>query len=105
MRRRKSPLFINLATFVLAMVRMAVDVTDFARTRKDGMATFLNVQEHRWDVALPSLASGDTQPAHLRIGSRERRGGEPPRFVACFSGQVPVIDGQPQSSHVQRTRR
>ena len=82
----------QLAADSSSMVRMAVDVTDFARTRKDGMATFLIVQEHRWDVALPSLASGDTQSAHLRIGSRERQGGQPPRLVAFVSGQVPVIE-------------
>jgi hypothetical protein len=64
-----------------------VDVTDFARSRKDGMATFLIVQDHRWDIAQPSLASGDTQSAHLKIGSRERQGGQPPRLVAYVTGR------------------
>jgi hypothetical protein len=95
----------QLAVDSSSVVRTAVDVTDFALTRKDGMATFLIVQEHRWDVALPSLASGDTQSAHLRIGSRERQGGQPPRLVAFVSGQLPVIKGQTPSSHIQEARR
>jgi hypothetical protein len=95
----------QLAADSSSVARMAVDVTDFARSRKDGMATFQIVQEHRWDVALPSLTGGDTQSAHLRIGSRERQGGQPPRLVAYVSGQVPVIKGQPQSSHIERVRR
>ena len=78
----------QLAADSSSIVRMAVDVTDFARSRKDGMATFLIVQEHRWDVALPSMARGDTEPAHLRIGSRERKGGQPPRLVAFVSGEA-----------------
>jgi hypothetical protein len=83
-----------------SMARMAVDVTDFVRSRKDGMATFLIIQEHRWDVALPSLTKGDTQSAHLRIGSRERKGGQPPRLVGFVSGQGPAIEGQQQSSRI-----
>ncbi len=95
----------QLAAESSSMARMAVDVTEFARSRKDGMATFLVVQEHRWDVVLPSLAGGDTQSAHLRIGSRERQGGQPPRLVAFVSGQAPVIKGQSQSSHIQKAGR
>ena len=88
-----------------SMSRLAMDVTDFVSARKDGMATFMIVQEHRWDIALPSLAKGDTQSAHLRIGSRERKGGQPPSLVAFVSGQVPGIEGHPQSSNIQKAQR
>ena len=79
------------------MTRMGIDVTDFALTRSDGMATFLIVQEHRWDVAQPSLASGDTQAAGLRIRSRESGSGTPPRLVTVHSSSPPVIESHPQS--------
>lgn len=48
-----------------------LDVTEFFRTQSDGRLSFLVVQDPRWDVALPSLESGDTQPGGLRIASRE----------------------------------
>jgi hypothetical protein len=79
----------QLAANSSSMIPIAVDATDFVRTRHDGMATFLIVQEHRWDNDLTTLASGDTQAAHLLIGSRERRGGKPPRLVAFASDHVP----------------
>lgn len=95
----------QIATDSTSMNRLAVDVTDFAHSRKDGFATFLIVQEHRWDISLPALEKGDTQPAHLRIGSRERQGGQPPRLVAFVSGRSPAIEGHPQSSHTKNPRR
>jgi hypothetical protein len=79
------------------MTRMGIDVTDFALTRSDGMATFLIVQEHRWDVAQPSLEIGDTQAAGLRIRARESGSGTPPRLVA-FVSPPPVRDDHPQSA-------
>lgn len=88
----------QLAADSAEMQRMGIDVTDFALSRADGLASFLVVQEHRWDVAVPSLDSGDTQPAGLRIRSRRNPGGTPPRLVAFVSGQPPVIDVHPQSS-------
>jgi hypothetical protein len=90
----------QLAADSAEMTRMAVDVTDFALSRTDGMASFLIVQEHRWDVALPSLESGDTQPAGLRIRSRETQDGTPPRLVALINGSPPGIDSHPQSRSV-----
>ena len=55
----------------------SLEVTDFVKSRHDGMASFLIVQEHRWDIAQPGLTAGDIQPAGLRITSREQNGKEP----------------------------
>lgn len=52
-------------------VERQIDVSEFVRRQSDGWASFLIVQEHRWDVALPSLSSGDIQTSGLRIVSRE----------------------------------
>lgn len=52
-------------------VERQIDVSAFVRGQSDGWASFLIVQEHRWDVALPSLSSGDIQASGLRIISRE----------------------------------
>lgn len=64
-----------------------LDVTAFAKSRTDGMASFLIVQDHRWDVAQPELTAGDTQPAGLAISSRES-GAAGPRLIALV-GDVP----------------
>ncbi|MEY4605817.1 MAG: hypothetical protein RLY45_577 [Actinomycetota bacterium] len=63
-----------------------VDVTDFVRAQTDGTVSFLIAQDHRWDVRLPDLVTGDTQPAGLRITSREGGGG--PALVV-LSGTAP----------------
>lgn len=79
-------------------VKRWLDVTDFAKSRTDGFASFLIVQDHRWDVAQPSLTTGDTQPAGLLISSRES--GSPPRLIAVTSELPPAITSQPQSTVV-----
>ena len=48
-----------------------LDVTDFVTAQTDGAASFLIVQDHRWDVKLPEKTAGDTQPAGISIVSRE----------------------------------
>jgi hypothetical protein len=75
----------QLAADSAEMTRMGIDVTDFARSRSDGVASFLIVQEHRWDVAQPSLENGDIQAAGLRIRSREASSGTPPRLATLVS--------------------
>ena len=55
-----------------------IDVTESVRTQSDFTATFLVVQEARWDVALPSLASGDMQPDGIQIVSSEGADGTYP---------------------------
>lgn len=58
-----------------------IDVTDFARSQAaDGVATFLVVQDHRWDVALPSRDAGDLQADGIRISSREAGSSKAPRL-------------------------
>lgn len=64
-----------------------VDVTDFVRAQTDGNASFLIVQDHRWDVRLPDLVTGDTQPAGLRITARE--GGAAPSLIVLAAGTPP----------------
>lgn len=88
----------QLAANSAEMTRMGIDVTDFALSRSDGMASFLIVQEHRWDVALPSLENGDAQAAGLRIRARGNDAGEPPQLVALASGSLPSIEAHPQST-------
>ena len=48
-----------------------IDVTEFLRQQADGKASFLITQDPRWDVALPSLAVGDTQPTGIEIQATE----------------------------------
>ena len=64
-----------------------LDVTDFVRSQTDGAASFLVVQDHRWNVNLSDLTTGDTQPAGLRIASREAAGG--PSLVVLASSVTP----------------
>jgi hypothetical protein len=48
-----------------------IDVTGFLRSQPNRVPSFLITQDPRWDVALPSLTSGDTQPGGLEITSSE----------------------------------
>lgn len=57
-----------------------LDVSDFVRSQSDGWASILVVQDHRWDTALPSKTSGDTQADGLRISSREAGSGLAPEL-------------------------
>jgi len=73
-----------------------VDVTDFVTRQSDGQASFLLVQDHRWDVRLPEKTAGDLQPAGLSVASRETASapallvhGAPPVVVA------PTVTSQP----------
>ena len=53
---------------------MQIDVTDFIRSRTNYDVTFLIAQEPRWNVTLPSLADGDTQPDAMQLVSLEGAG-------------------------------
>jgi len=73
-----------------------LDVTDFVKGQTDGYASFLLVQDHRWDVKLPELTTGDTQPAGLRVVSRE--GATRPRLRIHAPGTPPVAVAAPTIS-------
>lgn len=66
-----------------------LDVSDFVHRQSDGWASFLVVQDHRWDVALPSLSSGDTQSDGLRISSREAGGTLAPELQLLTRSATP----------------
>jgi hypothetical protein len=53
-----------------------IDVTEYLRSQPNRVPSFLITQDPRWDVALPALTTGDTQPAGLEITSSE--GGSSP---------------------------
>jgi VCBS repeat-containing protein len=55
-----------------------IDVTDWLRTFTNTAVSFLVSQDPRWDVALPSLVAGDTQPDGIKIVASE--GGNGPRL-------------------------
>lgn len=46
-----------------------IDVTEFAKAHLGREVAFMVLQEPRWDVTLPGLEPGDTQPGGLRIVS------------------------------------
>jgi hypothetical protein len=48
-----------------------IDVTEFLRSQPNRVPSFLITQDPRWDVTLPSLVGGDTQPGGLEITSSE----------------------------------
>ena len=58
-----------------------IDVTDWMRGQTNSAITFLISQDPRWDVALPSLATGDTQPDGVRILTTESGSGPRLRIV------------------------
>ena len=65
-----------------------IDVTDFIRDGTNATVSFLVSQDPRWDVALPSLATGDTQPDGVKIVTLEGAGGGTfgPRLRLVFNG-------------------
>ncbi len=74
----------------------SLDVTDFVKSSSGGFATFLIVQEHRWDIAQPALTVGDTQAEGLLITSKESTSGGP-QLVALTADTPPSINSSPQS--------
>ena len=68
-----------------------IDVTGYLRGQSNSVVSFLISQDPRWDVTLPSLAAGDTQPDGVKIVTTE--GGVGPRLRLIFAaptGNVPV---------------
>lgn len=64
-----------------AVSERLIDVTEFVKSQNDGFASFLVVQDHRWDTKLPERTTGDTQSAGLRIASREAGSGSKLRIL------------------------
>ena len=58
-----------------------MDVTAFIRDRTNYDASFLISQDPRWNVTLPSLAIGDTQPDGLQLVSLEGSSVNGPRLL------------------------
>lgn len=58
-----------------------LDVTAFIRARTNYDASFLVSQDPRWNVALPSLAAGDTQPDGMQLVSLEGSSVNGPRLL------------------------
>lgn len=70
--------------------RALVDVTDFVEGQTDGYATFLVLQDHRWDYSADTLTnrtSGDIQSAGIVVTSRESNDGAP-RLVGVSVGPI-----------------
>ncbi len=78
-----------------------IDVTEFVRGQTDGWVSFMIVQDHRWDIALPSLTTGDTQSDGLKIASREADTALVPgpqlKILGSQNALAPVITAQPTS--------
>jgi|GEM_PF-828168 len=80
--------------------RRMLDVTDFVKSRTNGYASFLLVQEHRWNYSADLTTvrtTGDTQSAGLIITSKEKTGAGA-RLLAVQTGSssaAPVIFNQP----------
>ena len=51
-----------------------IDVTDFIRSRTNSDASFLVLQDPRWNLTLPALEPGDTQPDGVQLISLEGGG-------------------------------
>jgi hypothetical protein len=71
--------------------RHALNVTDFVKSRTDGFASFLIVQNHRWDAAQPELTIGDTQAAGIVVNSRESAGQEPRLLTISAAPPAPEV--------------
>ena len=72
--------------------RVLVDVTDFIKSQSDGYATFLILQDHRWDYSAAPLATrtaGDIQTAGLVVTARETPG-RGPRLLGFSTGPLSV---------------
>ena len=65
-----------------------MDVTDWLQTQTNRYISFLVAQEPRWDVTLPSLVTGDTQPDGIKILTTESGNGPRLQIVLKASTQL-----------------
>ena len=66
-----------------------IDVTGYLRGQSNSVVSFLIAQDPRWDVTLPSLVAGDTQPDGVKIATTE--GGVGPRLRLVYA--APTANG------------
>lgn len=90
----------QLVTTSSTATQKMVDVTEFVKAQTDGVASFLIVQDHRWDVAIPELTTGDTQPDGIAIDSRESVNKPKLTILSNFVAAAPIINTQPTSRTV-----
>lgn len=73
----------QLVTTATTAGEKMIDVTAYLRGLSGTNVTFLIAQDPRWDVALPSLDTGDTQPDGVKILTTESGNG--PRLRLVFN--------------------
>jgi hypothetical protein len=74
-----------------------LDVTDWLRGHTNGAISFLVSQDPRWDVELPSLATGDTQPDGVKILTTESGNG--PRLRIVLKSDSGSTNTPPSATH------
>lgn len=86
--------------------RKMLDVTDFVKNQTDGVASFLIVQDHRWDFSAEPLStrtSGDIQSAGVTVISREKTQAGP-RLIALRASSIatpPVLLSNPRDQFLK----
>lgn len=90
----------QLVTTASAGSQKMADVTDFVKSQTDGAASFLIVQDHRWNVAIPALTNGDTQPDGVAVDSKESANKPKLTILSNLSATAPTINSQPTSRTV-----
>ncbi|MCX8496326.1 MAG: immunoglobulin domain-containing protein [Akkermansiaceae bacterium] len=80
--------------------RRTIDVTDFVKSRSGGYASFLIIQEHRWNYSADLTTTrtiGDIQPAGLVITSKEKTGAGPRLIILQSESPLspPVVLSNP----------
>ena len=85
--------------------RALLDVTDFIKTQTDGYASFVVLQDHRWDYSAQPVSTrtaGDTQSAGIVVGAREKPGGVA-RIISLSGGapsSAPAILSAPADQYL-----
>ena len=86
--------------------RKMLDVTSFVKSQTDGVASFLILQDHRWDFSAEPLStrtSGDIQSAGTSVISREKAQAGP-RLIAFRASSVatpPVLLSNPRDQFLK----
>ena len=83
----------QLVTTSTNVTEQLLDVTDWLRGFTNTTVSFLVSQDPRWDVTLPSLATGDTQAEGIRITANE--GGLGPRLRLVMRAGPPTNNNTP----------